>query len=200
MAKKIAKKSSVAGGENKLRRPKTLQFDFTGVEGKRGRRVPEGDYLLTYTDYGHGGDEAPGWMRFNWDITKGPTTGEYSEIFGMKKTQLWRLRALFEASGLKVKSGINDLPLRKLIGKQIAVTIGDDTYEGKTKSQIQDFFKAEEYEALAAGQTDDEEDEDEEEEDEDADLTEDTDEDDDELETIEDDDDDEDEDEDDDDL
>lgn len=198
MAKKI-KKSKKSGSEKTTRKPKVLQIDFTGVEGKRGRRVPEGDYLLKATDYAVSpADDDPGWIRIENKIKKGPTDGDYSEMYSLSKKALFRLRNFFEAIGLKVPSSVSKVPLEKIIGRSYAASIADHTYDGKTKSQIQDWFKKDEYEALAAGTTDEDEDEDEDEEesedededeeDEDSDLTEETDEDEDEEIEVDDDD------------
>lgn len=196
MAKKVKKSGGSKDGG--VKKPKVLQIDFTGVEGgKRGRRVPAGDYLLKIKDYGVGGEGDKQWLRVGFDIMKGPVDGEYSEMFGLGKKSLWRVRNFLEAVGFKkLKSSINKIPMEKLPGKVIGATIEDDTYDNKTKSQIQDFFSRDEFEALMTEDDDEDEsedeedeDEDEEEEDEDADLTEgDDDDDDDELEVVDDDD------------
>lgn len=194
MAKKIKKSSKGKSSSDKAKttKPKVLQIDFTGVEGrKRGRRVPEGDYLLKVTDYAKGGDD-PGWIRIEHEIKKGPTKGEYSEMFSLSKKALFRWYNFLEAIGIKPKSGKNKIDMTKIVGKTYGATIGDNEYDNKTKSQIDEFYTKEEWEAIAAG--------DEEEESEDADLTsddEDEDEDSDEVEEDEEDEDEEDEDEDD---
>ena len=173
-------------------KPRKLSVDFTGVEGKKGgRRIPEGDYLFTIKDYEVGEKNDKKWFRVQLDINKGPTDGEFSEMFGLGQNALWRFRTFLEAVGFKkLKSGINQVPLDKLPGRQFAGTVADDEYNGKIKSQIQDFFSAKDFESLGTADVDDEEDEDEEEE---ADVAsaatdDDEDEDDDELEVIDDDD------------
>jgi hypothetical protein len=194
MAKKIKKSKKGSSSEKTTRKPKNLQIDFTGVEGKRGRRVPEGDYLLKVKDYAVSpADDDPGWIRIENTIKKGPTDGDYSEMYSLSQKALFRLRNFFEAIGLKVPSSVTKVPLEKIVGRSYAASIADHTYDNKTKSQIQDWFPKDEYEALAAGTIDEDDDEDEdedeeEEEDEDADLTEETDEDEDEEIEVDDDD------------
>ncbi|HET7713459.1 MAG TPA: hypothetical protein VFK94_03720 [Patescibacteria group bacterium] len=175
-----------------IRKPRVLSVDFTGVEGRKGaRRVPEGDYLFTIKDWGVGGEGDKQWLRIEYTIDKGPTDGDFSDIFGLGKKSLWRLRLFLEAVGFKkLQSSINKIPLDKLPGKKVAGTVGDDEYEGKIRSKVSDYFSAKDYENLGAAEAEDEEaDADDEDEDESADLTSgDDDEDDDELEVVDDDD------------
>lgn len=195
--KKKSKGTKSAGSENK--RPKNLQTDFTGVEGrKRRRRIKEGDYLFEVTDYEVGKSSKKDddgkkkrFIVFEFKILKGPSTGTFSDLFGLAKNQLWRYRNFLEAAGVKVAAGVTDVRLDKIPGKQVAGTVEDDEYNGKIKSQVSDYFSASEYEELSEDEEDEDEDSDEEDEDEEdeADLTEETDEDEDEeLETVDDDD------------
>lgn len=170
-------------------KPRKLSVDFTGVEGKKGgRRIPEGDYLFKIKDYEVGEKNDKKWFRVQLEIEKGPTDGDFSEMFGLGQNALWRFRTFLEAVGFKkLKNGVNDVPLDKMIGRSFAGTVADDEYNGKIKSQIQDFFSAKDFENLGAAEVEDDEDEDEEESA--ADLTEsEDDEDEDELEVVDDDD------------
>lgn len=175
-----------------VRKPRVLQVDFTGVEGRKGaRRVPEGDYLFQIKDYGVGGEGDKQWLRMEYTILKGPTTGDFSDMFGLGKKSLWRLRLFLEAVGFKkLASAINKIPMEKLPGKKVAGTVGDDEYEGKIRSKVSDYFSATDYENLGTADTasdDDEEADEDEDEDSATDLTEsDEDEDDDELEVVDD--------------
>ena len=172
-------KKRTGTGSDSFAKPKILQLDFTGVEGKRGRRIPEGDYLFKITDWGVNNEKQL--LRIKVDILKGPTEGEFSDILSLKQNSLWKVRAFLEACGLKLKSSLNKMNLEKLMGRTFGATVADDDYGGKTNSRMNDFFTKEEYEALSAGGDDaEDEDEDEDEEDEDVDVTSD-DEDDDEI-------------------
>lgn len=174
-----------------VRKPRILQVDFTGVEGRKGaRRVPEGDYLFKITDWGVGGESEKQWLRIEFNIQQGPTDGDFSDIFSLSQKALWRLRLFLEAVGFKkLKSSLNKIPLDKLPGKLVAATVADEDYDGKTRSRPQDYFSATDFENLSKAEAEDEESEDEEDEDEDADLTaSDEDEDQDELEVVDDDD------------
>jgi hypothetical protein len=198
------KKSSSSAKEKINKKPKSLTTDFTGVEGRKGaRRIKEGDYLFKITDYEAGKSDKKDdegkkrrFLVFKFDILKGPSTGSFSDLFGLSKKQLWRYRLFLEALGIKI-GGETDVPLKKLVGKNVGGTVEDDEYNGKKKSQVSDYFSAEDYENLGSDDEDedeDDEDEDEEDEDEDEDeedvaesVTED-DEEDEELEVVDDDD------------
>lgn len=193
---KVVKKHSKSSGGTENKRPKSLQTDFTGVEGRKGaRRIKEGDYLFKITDYEVGKkkdeEKTRRWITFKFDILKGPSTGSFSDLFGLAKNQLWRYRLFLEAAGQTVEAGVTDVRLDKLVGKKVAGTVEDDTYNGKTKSQVSDYFSAADYEELATDEDEEDSDEDEDEEDEEdvADAVTDEDEDeDDELEVVDDDD------------
>jgi hypothetical protein len=184
----MAVKTKKKGSENK--RPAKLQTDFTGVEGRTGRRrIKEGDYLWKITDYEVGKsdktDDEGKKKRFlvvKYDTLKGPSKGAFSDLFGLAKNQLWRYRLFLEAVGISVKSGVNEVDLTKLVGKKVAGTVEDDEYNGKIKSQVSDYFPAADFEELSSSEAEDED------EDEDEDVaeasTDDDEDDDEELETV----------------
>ena len=155
--------------ESKMRKPKSLQIDFTGVETrKQARRVPEGDYLLKIKDWAVGGENDKQYLRIVYDIVQGPAKGEFSDIFNLGKNSLWRLRLFLEAVGFKnLQSSVNKIPLDKLPGRTVAATIADDEYDGKVRSRPQEYFSKADFEAVSgqdeeatAASDDDDEDED----------------------------------------
>ena len=154
-------------------KPRAMQIDFTGVEGKKGaRRIPEGDYLMEIVDWSvdhKKGEEEKVFTKIFYKILKGPTDGKWDEIFGHQKNQLWRMRNFLEALGFDIPSSKVKVPFEKLVGKKIAMTVVDDEYEGKIKSKVGDWFKAKDFEALQSESEDEDEDEEaDEDEDEDA--------------------------------
>jgi hypothetical protein len=154
--------------EKTAKKPRKMQIDFTGVEGKKGaRRVPEGDYLMEIADYSvdhKKDDETNQFVKVEYKILQGPTKGSWNEIFNLGKTSLWRLRNFLEAVGFTIPSSAVSVPFEKLIGRKVAMTIGDDEYEGKTRSKAQDYFSAKDFEALGEETTDEDEDEEDEDE------------------------------------
>jgi hypothetical protein len=64
---------------------------------------------------------------------------------------------------MKIPKGRFNLDLKKLIGKELAITVSDDEYDGKISSRITDWFPTSEFEADVMEDEDEEVEEDEEE-------------------------------------
>jgi len=131
--------------------------------------------------------ETPG-ILMTWVIT-GPKKFKGKTIrdsLWLSDKALWRVRQTLEALGVQVPSKKVKVDPRKMVGKEAAITLEDEEYEGKVRSRVVDCFLKSEYEELQ--DTDDEDlddDEDEDEEDEDEDTEDDDeDEDDDEVEDV----------------
>lgn len=62
--------------------------------------------------------------------------GLYPYYCKLVPTQLWKLRELLEAAGMKVPSKAVQVDPARVVGKKITVTLGDDEYNGKMKSVI----------------------------------------------------------------
>ena len=155
---------------------KGLVVDFKDVESGGGRvRVPEGDYRAKVSGVKAGTSKSSGNSMLTWEFTgtagriKGKKLKDYTTLTA---ESLWKLKGLLEALGLEVPSKKLDLTplLKKAIGKELGITLGDDEYEGKISSKIQDYITVEALEDV-------EDDDDESENDEDVDDDEDDDED-----------------------
>jgi cell division septation protein DedD len=70
----------------------------------------------------------------------------------LEPDQLWKLRNVFEAVGMKVGQRRIKVDPQKAVGKKIGVTIIDNEYNGKVSSQIDQVFPASD---LIAGDEDD---------------------------------------------
>lgn len=150
----------------------TLQVDFTGVEGRKAARHYEpGDYAvkIVSVEQGESAQKQTPQLVVKYQFMDGPYQGKdvYQRI-NLLPQSLWVLRNLLEAVGVSVPNKVVQIPLKKLSGKELAITIEDDTYKGddgkaKTTSKIVDTFPIDD---LAEAGEDDElpEDEDEEEE------------------------------------
>lgn len=143
----------------------------------------EGDYKAKITDVvdalpkkkdGEKRDKTPMWV---FTIKVG--SGTYPYYCKLQDNQLWKVRNLAIAAGMSVPKKKINLDPNKLIGKNIAVTLEDDEYEGKLKSVISATFPVSELDADDLDDDDDDEDEDEDDEDEDEDDEEDDDDEDD---------------------
>jgi Protein of unknown function (DUF669) len=150
--------------------------DFSDTESRGGRKggrsahLPEGDYTakVKAAEFGHSSEkETPGIMM-TWVIT-GPNSSKGKTIrdsLWLSDKALWRVRQTLEALGLQVPSKKVKVNPKSMIGKEAAITLEDEEWEGKVRSRIVDCFALAEYEELAES-SDEELDEDEEDEEED---------------------------------
>lgn len=173
----------MAEGRRRRSSKDTIPVDFSKVEEGGGSiRVPEGDYRVRIKEVSQGRSKSSDNPMLTWHFefmegkAKGRTIIDRTVLI---PNSLWKLRDLLEAVGIDVPKRTVNLPLKKLVGKELGITVTDgEPYEGRTKSEVQDYI---DLDTLAGGTDDDEEDEgdfeDEEDEDEDTDEEEDDDED-----------------------
>lgn len=187
----MAKKTTKAKGKTK-----GVKIDFGDTESRGGKKrsggrkhYPEGDYpaKVTAVRLGHSPEkETPG-VYVTFKFTKKLKGKSIEEPVWLTPKNAWRVRTLLEACGLKVPNKKATVDFDKLVGKNLAVTLEDDEYDGKVSSRVNDFFLLSELnEKSKASELDtdeddeDEDDEEEDDEDEDEDEEDDEDEDDDE--------------------
>jgi hypothetical protein len=120
-----------------------VSIDFEGVEsGGGGFKIPEGDYLMkvlkvedTESDSGN--------SMFKWTFE-----GQEKKAKGKKfylytvydpPDSLWKLKSLLEALGTEVPDGALDLDLDEMIDLEIIGQVGDEEYQNKITSKLQDF-------------------------------------------------------------
>ncbi len=129
-------------------RPASISADFTGVEERRGQRVhvPPGDYIVEVKDYEvkHKKDDETR-LYISWRLYiispeankgKGPIYYNTSLV----PESLWNLRNFLEDMGVKVPKSKVDVPLAKIIGKTLGVTLEDEEYNNVTRSQVASTF------------------------------------------------------------
>lgn len=157
-------------------------------EGRVNTRIAEGDYPAKITAIKPETSQAGNPMIvFTFELTEGKHKGKkYRDRPTLTPKSMWKLRSILEAAGLEVPEG-RDIKLspKKVLGKEVVLSIVDDEYEdknGKTvrSSSISDYLDRETFD----GQQEEEEDEDDEDVDEDEDEDEDDDDEDDDLEDL----------------
>lgn len=152
---------------------KKVKIDFGGVDkeirkGGRAAHVPEGDYLAKPVKAELRKSEKGGGRYFNWrfQITA-PKKYAGKTLYvntSLKPDALWNLRNLINAClGKNVAGKAVNFDPEKCYGKVCGITVEDDEYKDKMRSQIVDFFPESDYNAGG----DDDEDEDDESDDED---------------------------------
>lgn len=125
-------------------RPASISADFTKVEDRKGGgvHVPPGDYILEIKDYEIKAKKDDASRTYiNWQLAiispeAHVGTGTIYHVTSLVPESLWNLRNFLEDMGVKVPKKMVDIPLAKLIGKQIGATLEDDEYNGKIKSKI----------------------------------------------------------------
>lgn len=153
----------------------TVVVDFGDTDSRGGKKseraahVPEGDYAVKVKAAKldkSSEKETPG-IFVTYVIT---APSKYKDKIlrdrlWLSDGALWRVRQAWEAMGVQVPSKKVKLDPKKIIGKECAVTVEDDEYEGKVRSNVVDTFLLSDYEELQSADDDDldEEDEDEDE-------------------------------------
>jgi len=123
-------------------------LDFTNVKEGGGnfnkKRQPEGDYRAKITKVQDAPAKKDGVMQWLFTIEVG--SGTYAYYCKHEENQLWKIRNLLVAAGLNVPKKKVKVDPNKLIGKEIAVTLEDDEYDGKPQSNIAATFPLNELE------------------------------------------------------
>lgn len=123
--------------------------DMTNVKdqvrsGINPKRVPEGDYLARIFDVQdapvkRGDNQGDFQWRFIITLEDYPN-GKYPYYCKLQENQLWKVRNLLIAAGITVPRKRLKVDPEKIVGRQIAVTMEDDEYEGKPKSNVAAVF------------------------------------------------------------
>lgn len=176
-------KGPSGGGKGTKVTKEVLSVNLSGVEaGRRRKRViPEGDYhAILDKAYGHKFN--PGSRGVVWEFVIESEDQKangarffHNSVFidkdgDVMTNNLWSLRAVLQAFSPKIKipDSLVEIPLKKLIGRHVALTIidGEDD-KGETRSEIYEVYNEDELVEADEDEDEDEEEEDEEEEDED---------------------------------
>lgn len=127
---------------------KGISVDFTDVETQA--NLEEGDYLLEVDEVEQKESDTSGkdYLSFTFKVAEGEFEGKkvYHNC-SLQPQALFNLRGVLEALGIDVPSGPMELDPADLIGETCGATIGLETYEGKPRARIVEFFPADELEA-----------------------------------------------------
>ena len=123
-------------------------LDFTNVKEGGGnfnkKRQPEGDYRAKILKVADAPSKKDNVMQWLFTISVG--SGTYPYYCKHEENQLWKIRNLLVAAGLNVPKKRVKVDPNKLVGKEIAVTLEDDEYDGKAQSNIAATFPLSELE------------------------------------------------------
>lgn len=137
------------------RAPAKLTVDFSGVEVRQGSvHLPEGDYLMEVAGCelrSKKDDESRKYLLWALRVVE-PESAKGKTIYhrtSLVKESLWSLRKfLVDLLGEdKVPQKALDLPLAKIVAAKprLGVTLQDDEYEGKLKSEVAATFSKNEF-------------------------------------------------------
>lgn len=133
--------------------------DGGGAFNKKHRRPGDYKAKITKVDDVRKKDDPSKKM---WLFTIEVGTGAYPYYCTFDSKSLWKIKQLFAAAGVAVPKKKVKLDPNKVVGKYIGVTLDDDEYDGKVRSNVESVFPESELEESDA--EDDEEDEDQEDE------------------------------------
>jgi hypothetical protein len=143
-----------------------VRIDFSKEEGGGGgnKRYKEGDYRAKIVKIKHGQSSekhTPG-IFVGFKIIDGPDPkakgNNINDRLWLTPKSLYRIRNLLEAIGLKVPKSMVSIPLTKLIGKEVGITLVDDEYQDKKRSEVADYIDLETLAEADAVDADDEDD------------------------------------------
>lgn len=119
------------------------KLDFTDVKDQgqfNRRRKPSGEYrarAVAVDD--HESKEGNDNYVFTIQVD-GDKRASYPYYCGLQTKQLWKLRNLLIAVGLKPPTGKTKIDPARIIGRPFGIILDDDEYEGRLNSQIGDIF------------------------------------------------------------
>lgn len=139
-----------------------ITADFTNVKdggGFNSKRLPSGDYIARISKVEKSKSKA-GNDQLVFTITPDDhRSAAYPYYCGLEEKQLWKLRNLLLAAGVKVPKKKASIDVERLVGVAIGIALEDDEYEGKERSTIDSIFPANEVEGAEDEKgTEDEED------------------------------------------
>lgn len=142
-------------------------IDFTNVKEGGGtfnkKRQPVGDYKGTITSVVDAPSKKDNINQWLFTIQVG--TGTYPYYCKHQENQYWKIRDILVACGLNVPKKKVNVDPNKCVGRNIAITLDDDEYDGKAQSQIAATFPLSQLEdAQVPAEADDEDDADDEDE------------------------------------
>lgn len=121
-----------------------LSIDFSGVES-RGRFHEDGDYRLKVNAVAQEpGDKYP---YLNWELSCVEGESEGAIVYNntsLAPQSLWNVKAMLEALGEEVPDDEMDIDLDSLADVEFIGKIEMETYEGKPRPRLVDFWAADE--------------------------------------------------------
>lgn len=123
---------------------KAVNLDFSGVKDRGAfnpKQVAEGDYAAVITKVEDAEAKGDGGAMYVFTIKLDKfSQASYPYRCKIQENQLWKLRNIAVAAGLNVPKKRMKFDPNKVVGKRVGVTMEDDEYEGKMKSEVSAVF------------------------------------------------------------
>ena len=153
--------SRLKAGTAKIKSEDTVAINPKGIEvGGRAPRLPEGNYLAEVKSAKAAEAKSSGNPMVVWEFKI--VDGKYEGTVLRHRTvlipqSLWSFRQVLEALKVKLKDSTMEIPLPRLVGRTCGIEVVDgDEYEGRIRSEINDFFRQELLEAEREADEDEE--------------------------------------------
>lgn len=127
---------------------KKIRIDFSKTEERSGwntRQIPPGLYKATIASVKET-EAQDGTAMLVYGFR--PTSSHFrTRLFPyyckLQQNQLWKLRDLLVAAGERIPKKALNIDPNKVVGREIAIEVEDDVWDGKVRSQVQAVFSAE---------------------------------------------------------
>lgn len=129
------------------RKSNAITLDLSKVEGRV--NVKEGDHLLEVMEVTKEQGQKGDYLNWKFRVVEGDSEGGivYNNT-SLSEQSLWNVRTLLEALGVEIPDTEFDIEPEELVGLTLMGTIELETYEGKKKPRLSDFWAAEEAEPV----------------------------------------------------
>ncbi len=129
---------------NRKTRSKGISVNFKGVEGKLSA-ITEGEYQAKVLTVTQEEGQAADYLKWEFELEGDGVDGRKVYLnTSLAPQALWNLRGLLEALGVEVPDDEMDIDPTELEGMPIGLLIENETYEGKKRPRVADYFPAEE--------------------------------------------------------
>jgi uncharacterized protein DUF669 len=143
----------------------SFKVDFRDAQSGGARRFPEADYKVKIAKAERSkSQQGNSQIKVTYEFIEpekyeGKTLVDYLTL---TRKAAWRIGNLFDAVGIKWSQKVMEFKTSKLIGKELGITLADDTYNGRVRSKVADYLDLETINSILSGEdVDEDEDEDE---------------------------------------
>lgn len=121
---------------------KKIRIDFSKTEERSGwntRQIPAGIYKAKIASVKETeAQDGTAMLVYGFQPTnKRFRTRMFPFYCKLQQNQLWKLRDLLVAAGEKIPKKALNIDPNKVVGREIAIEVEDDVWEGKVRSQVQ---------------------------------------------------------------